>query len=85
MKTAKLRALGGSVIVTLPQQLLRLLNLSVSDLVDISLSNQNIIIKPHTRPNYRLADLIAQCDFTGQRSAEEMAWLNDQPRGTEIL
>ena len=34
---------------------------------------------------YSLADLLAQCEATGDPSAEDRAWMDDKPIGNELL
>jgi antitoxin ChpS len=85
MHLSKLRALGGSVVLTLPPQMLRNADLGVNDIVEIFWQNGQFVLKPHPKPRYRLAHLVAQCDFTLSPTPEEKAWLTDWPRGLEEI
>jgi len=85
MHRSKLRTLGGSVVVTLPKQMLRSVNLQANDTVEISLVDGHFLIEPQRRPRYRLADLIAQCDFALSSSPEESEWLHSRPIGSEEI
>lgn len=85
MHLAKLRALGGSVVLALPPHMLHSADLSVNDIVGILWQNGQFVIQPHPKPKYRLADLVAQCDFTASYTTEEAAWLADLPRGKEEI
>jgi antitoxin ChpS len=87
MYLAKLRALGGSLVLAFPPEMLRNADLGVNDTVGILWQNGQFVLQPHPKPKpkYRLADLVAQCDFTAPYTTEESAWFADRPRGREEL
>lgn len=85
MHTIKLRKVGGSVMFPVPKPILESLELTSSSSLDVSVTNGALVARPQTRPKYRLADLIAQCDSKAKRSAEDKAWLNDGPAGNEVI
>jgi len=58
MHTATLRAVGGSVSVTLPRQMLRTLGLAVGASVAVTVEDGRLVLTP-TRPRYTLAELLA--------------------------
>lgn len=58
MHTSTLRAVGGSVSVTLPRQMLRSLGLEAGATVTVALEGGRLVLAP-VRPRYTLADLIA--------------------------
>ena len=58
MHTATLRAVGGSVSVTLPRQMLRTLGLTAGASVAVTLEDGRLVLSP-ARPRYRLDDLLA--------------------------
>lgn len=58
MHTATLRAVGGSVSVTLPRQMLRTLGLEAGSSVAVTVEDGRLVLVP-TRPRYALADLLA--------------------------
>ncbi len=58
MHTATLRAVGGSVSVTLPRQMLRTLGLSAGASVAVTLEEGRLILTP-ARPRYSLSELLA--------------------------
>jgi antitoxin component of MazEF toxin-antitoxin module len=58
MHTATLRALGGSVAVTLPRPLLKSLGLECGHQVAIAEQGNTLVLSP-ARPRYKLADLVA--------------------------
>jgi antitoxin MazE len=57
MHTSTLRAVGGSVAVTLPRQFVRSLGLEPGAVVNVELSGSALVLTP-ARPRYRLADLL---------------------------
>lgn len=85
MHKIKLRKVGGSVMFPIPKPLLESLELTSSSSLDVSVSNGALVARPQTRPKYRLADLIAQCDPAADPTAEDRAWLNDCPAGNEVI
>ena len=58
MHTVTLRAVGGSVSVTLPRQMLRTLGLSVGASVAVTLEDGRLVLSPE-RPRLTLAELLA--------------------------
>lgn len=85
MYTAKLRAVGGSVMFAIPKPLLESLGLRADQQVGVSISEGRIIIEPKTRPHYTLAELLAQCDFDEPMTAEEREWLDTPAVGREAI
>ena len=58
MHTATLRAVGGTVFVTLPRQMLRTLGLGAGALVTVTVEGGRIVLAP-VRPRYSLTELLA--------------------------
>ena len=58
MHTATLRAVGGSLSVTLPRQMLRTLGLAAGSAVAVTVEEGRLVLSP-TRPRYALAELLA--------------------------
>ncbi len=58
MHTATLRAVGGSVSVSLPRQLLRTLGLEAGASVAVTLEAGRLVLAP-VKPRYTLAELLA--------------------------
>ncbi len=80
MHTSTLRAVGGSVSVTLPRQMLRTLGLDAGAAVTVSLEGGRLVLAP-VRPRYTLAELLAGMrpgDMPGDRE-----WSEDRPVGRE--
>ncbi|MEY4908594.1 MAG: hypothetical protein RL260_2312 [Pseudomonadota bacterium] len=57
MHTSTLRSIGGSVVVTLPRQLVRSLGIDAGTVVNVEMSGGALVLTP-ARPRYRLADLL---------------------------
>jgi antitoxin ChpS len=85
MHVTKLRAVGGSVMFAIPKALLESLDLKANASVGVSVSDGKLIVYPHPKPRYTLAELLAQCDASAQRTPEDDAWLNDGPAGREEI
>ena len=82
MHTATLRALGGSIAVTLPRQLLKNLGLAAGSQVEISADGESLTITPKHK-KYTLAELLANCgegDFEIDRE-----FMDAPPAGRELL
>ena len=80
MHTATLRAVGGSVSVTLPRQMLRTLGLAAGASVAVTLENGRLVLSP-ARPRYTLDELLA-----GMRAGDmptAPGWADAPPVGRE--
>ncbi len=85
MNTAKLRKVGGSIMLALPPAFLKLMKVGAGASVDIEVEEGCLIIKPHTRPSYSLQELLDQCDETAGASPEDQAWIDSGPVGNELI
>jgi antitoxin ChpS len=85
MYTTNLRKVGGSVMLALPPAILELLQLRSGASVGVSVDEGRLVVTPHSRPRYRLTELIAQCDATAEISAEDRDWVESPAVGNEIL
>ena len=83
--TAKLRRVGGSVMVAIPPALLETVSLSAGREVAVSVEGGRLVIEPRQRRRYTLAELLAQCDPRARRSAKERDWLEAPAAGRELL
>lgn len=59
MHTSTLRAAGGSIALTIPQSLARVLGLHVGDQVTLNPKRGRLVVAPVSRVTYSLADLLA--------------------------
>lgn len=87
MSTAKLRQIGGSIVVAIPPAHLKQLHLSADSAVEISVENHRLIIKPNVRPRYTLDQIMSKCDLTapGRRSKAEREFMDAPRRGKEEI
>ena len=80
MHTATLRAVGGSVSVTLPRQMLRTLGLAAGASVAVTLENGRLVLTP-ARPRYTLDELLAGMKAGDRPTAP--GWADAPPVGRE--
>lgn len=85
MLLSMLRTVGGSVMFAIPKPILEGLGLSANTQVGLSVSGGRLIVEPHPRPRYTLAELIGQCDLSAPATEESRVWLEAEPVGREIL
>ena len=85
MHTTNLRKVGGSVMLAVPPAILDLLHLRAGATVGVTVDGGRLVVEPRARPRYSLDDLLAQCDPCAEPTAEEGAWLDARPIGTELL
>lgn len=85
MHSAKLRKVGGSIMLAVPPAILDLLRLGAGAKVDMDVQGGRLVIEPEARPRYSLDELLAQCDETVPASAEDRAWVDAKPVGRELL
>ncbi len=80
MHTATLRAVGGSVSVSLPRQLLRTLGLEAGASVAVTLEAGRLVLAP-VRPRHTLAELLAGMKPGDMPTAD--GWGDGRPVGQE--
>ena len=85
MHLAKLRTVGGSVMFAIPKAVLEILDLQANGSVGVSISEGKLIVDPHPKRRRTLAELLAECDPSAPRTAEDEAWLNDGQVGREEI
>ena len=81
MITATLRATGGSIALTLPRKLAQNVGLDVGSKVEISVSEGRLVLSPIRKPQYRLDDLLAECE--GDSFTADQEWLDSPAAGDE--
>ena len=81
MHTATLRAVGGSISVTLPRQLLRTLGLAAGASVAVTVDDGRLVLSP-VRPRYSLAELLAGMKPGDMPTAK--GWSEARPAGREV-
>ena len=80
-----LRKVGGSVMLAVSPVFLKELKIECGSTVDVALQNGQLVVRPITKPQYALADLLAQCDPKAKMPSEDRQWLDNSPVGNEIL
>ena len=80
MHTATLRAVGGSVSVTLPRQMLRTLGLGAGASVAVTVEDGRLVLSP-VRPRYSLAELLDGMKPGDMPTAK--GWSDARPAGRE--
>ena len=80
MHTATLRAVGGSVSVTLPRQMLRALGLAAGAPVAVTVEGGRLVLTP-ARPRYALDELLAGMKPGDMPTAK--GWSAARPAGRE--
>ena len=85
MATVALRALGGSVVMALPRQILSMLHLGVGSQVEVSVESGRLIVEPKVTPKYILSDLLAKCTEENMAlTTDDQEWLHSKPVGKEV-
>ncbi|GAB4088519.1 AbrB/MazE/SpoVT family DNA-binding domain-containing protein [Hydrogenophaga soli] len=59
MHTSTLRAAGGSIALTIPQPLARLLSLHAGEAVTLEAEGGRLVVAPQRRKRYTASDLVA--------------------------
>lgn len=85
MYLTNLRAVGGSVMFAIPRAILDSLALAPNTQVGLTVADGRLIVEPHPRRRYTLAELLAQCDADAPPADEDRAWLDAPPVGREAL
>lgn len=86
MHRTSLRKVGGSVMLAVPPALLDVLELSPGTEVGLAVDGDRLIVEPRRRPHYTLAELLAQGHAKQKRSSRpDQLWLDDKPRGRELI
>lgn len=85
MHLAKLRTVGGSVMFAIPRAILESLDLLPDRQVGLSVSDGCLIVDPHPRPRFTLAELIEQCDPSAPLTDDDRQWLDEAPVGREEI
>lgn len=82
---ARLRKVGGSVMVAIPPAALAELNLKPEADVQLSVKGGRLVIDPKPRRRYSLDELLARCRPSRRVGKEDAEWLSGAPKGREIL
>lgn len=82
MTTATLRAVGGSLMVSVPKPVLNHLGVSAGGGLNFRISKGKVVVEK-AGPSYALEDLLAMCDPSIAMSDDEKAWMNMPNIGLE--
>ena len=82
MHTSTLRAAGGSIAVTIPQELMKSTGLHAGDKVSFEFDAGRLIISPVNRRKYTLQELLAMQG--GEPLLIDKAWDNMPAVGQEV-
>ena len=85
MHTTNLRKVGGSIMLAVPPALLYVLRLQSGAKVGLTVQSGRLVVEPQQRPRYTLDELLAQCNPKASRNKQEREWLDDVPRGGELI
>lgn len=86
MHIARLRQVGGSVMLTIPPAFLDQLALTAQASVGVVIENGRLIIEPaQNRPRYSAADLLSQCDIDAPLPEFDAAWVSGGAIGDELI
>ena len=83
--TARLRKVGGSVMVAIPPAMLDELDLKPDASVDMTVKSGKLMLEASARPRFTLDELLAQCRSDGPMDSEERDWLDKPATGHEII
>ena len=85
MATVALRALGGSVVMSVPRQILSMLHLGAGSQVEVSVEAGRLVVEPKVKPRYTLSELLAKCTEENMVfTPEDKEWLDSRPVGKEL-
>ena len=82
---ARLRKVGGSVMLAIPKPMLEALDLAADASVGLSIKSGRIVVEPAKRRRYKLDELLAACNPKAPRSAEDRIWQSGKPFGGELI
>ena len=82
MLHTNLRKVGGSVIFSVTQTLLKKLGLDAGKTVSLDVQDGKLLVEPKKKPTYKLADLLAEQQAL---NLEQDAWNGMKPVGREEI
>jgi antitoxin ChpS len=83
--SARLRKVGGSVMLTVPKSVLDALGLAPDAAVALSIEKGKLVVDPKKRRRYSLDELLAECKSSSRRSRADRAWIAGKPVGRELI
>ena len=85
VRAARLRKVGGSVMLAIPKPMLEALDLAPDAAVGLSIKSGRLVVDPKQRRRYSLDELLARCKPSARRSREDRTWQAGRPVGREFL
>jgi antitoxin ChpS len=85
MHTARLHRVGGSTMLAVPPDILKMLHLQPEDSVTLMVESGRLVVEPRQRSPLTFAELLTESDYSQPPSAEERAWLDADAVGREPL
>jgi antitoxin ChpS len=82
---ARLRKVGGSVMLAIPKPMLDALDLAPETSVDLSIKGGRLVIDPKKKRRYSLDELLRQCKRSARRSTAERDWVTGRAVGRELI
>ena len=82
---ARLRKVGGSIMLAIPKPMLDALELAPDSAVGLSIKAGNLVVEPKRRRRYTLDELLAQCKPSAKRSREDRMWQTNSAAGRELI
>jgi len=84
MYVTNLRKVGGSVMLAVPPALLDLLQIGAGSQVGLAVDNGRLVVAPHVRPRYTMAELLAASSYSEVQPAEDREWVDAPAVGGEL-
>ncbi len=81
---AKLRKVGGSVMLAVPPAMLDELGVGAESVVGLVVKSGKLVVEPKRRKRYTLQELIARCDPKAPFE-EDRSWVTDGAVGRELI
>jgi len=81
----RLRKIGRSVMLAIPQAVLDALNLSSNAAVVLSIESGRLVIDPKMRRRYSLDELLTRCNLSARRSRADRDWQTSRAAGRELI
>jgi antitoxin ChpS len=82
---ARLRKVGGSVMLAIPKPMLEALDLTPDAAVGLSIKSGRLVVDPQARRRYSLDELLAQCKPSAKRLRADRAWTAGRATGRELI
>ena len=82
---ARLRKVGGSIMLAIPKSVLDALALGPDAAVALTVKAGRLVVDPKGRRRYTLDELISQSRRSGRRLRSDRSWVAGKPIGRELI